>query len=138
MPVCISVACNHPDNGLFDGRAPMITVGAVNGMADYLELECWSRRDRAPRFTETLRGFRLLRREWPVESRKYGVGNWCWNGYLVRHAVAVRFVCWLRETGFYGVDGAEENLHEWWKHGGDFPGFRWKARLTCVRFGRHA
>lgn len=105
--VMIDMACNDPDNGLFDHSCCQISLGF-----DFLELECqgW----KPPRFAELDGAIRLSGKKWPIIGSKYGVGNWCWNGYWMKIPVAVDFLTWLHGKETFHCTSGEERLFNIW------------------------
>ena len=93
--ITLEVACNDPDNGLFDYKAPALNVAGN-------ELE--ARRLREPRFLEIdgrrpgWNRIRLAGKCWDYNGSKEWYGNWCWNAYYL-------LPCDLKKTpGWYMVD----------------------------------
>lgn len=105
--IMIDIACNDPDSGVFAGVAEQICVGH-----EVLELELCGRR--SPKFAELGNAIKLSRRTWPIIGSKDWVGNWCWNGYWMKIADAVRFLDWLHSTGIYHCTCGEERLFNTW------------------------
>lgn len=105
--IMIDVACNDPDNGLFAGRAEQISIGC-----DLLELEA---RRSAPKFVELTNGFRLAGKSWHSPLSKYGVGNWCWNGYWMKTKHAAHFLSWLHSRNLFSVSSGESRLFNMWQ-----------------------
>lgn len=119
--IFLDVCCNDPDNGLFAGRAAMLQIG---------EAEFGLSRAREPAFVELaagmqITGIRLAGKSWQVDGAKHGVGNWCWNRYLLaRPAITARwymveFVTWLRARGLFHCESAPSEFFEWFNDGGD-------------------
>lgn len=107
--IMVDVACNDPDNGLFAHQAQQISIGY-----DLLSLEArnWCR---PPRFVETEDGFRLAGKAWRAHGSKYGVGNWCWNGYWMKTRDAADFMSWLHNRRLFTVECAEQRLFNMWQ-----------------------
>ena len=105
--IMVDVACNDPDNGLFAGRAEQISIGY-----DLLELDA---RRAAPKFVEIVGGFRLAGKQWHSPHSKYGVGNWCWNGYWMKTRHAAHFLAWLHGRRLFGVSSGEQRLFNMWQ-----------------------
>jgi len=105
--IMVDVACNDPDNGLFAGRAEQISIGY-----DLLELEP---RRAAPRFVEMTNGFRLAGKQWHSPEAKYGVGNWCWNGYWMKTKHVAHFLSWLHGRRLFSVSSGESRLFNMWQ-----------------------
>jgi hypothetical protein len=109
--VMIDIACNDPDNGLFAGRAEMIEIGT-----DFIEMEA---RGRPPRFddhgAESNNLVYLAGKRWPVIGCKYGVGNWCWNGYWMEIPVAVDFLVWLHGRRLFNLTCGETRIFNIWE-----------------------
>lgn len=106
--VMIDVACNDPDNGLFAHRCEAIQIGT-----DFIELEA---RRRAPKFEDQGgENIWIAGKRWPVIGMKYGVGNWCWNGYWFEIPVAVTFLIWLHGRKLFDLTCGEERIFNLWK-----------------------
>lgn len=106
--VMIEVACNDPDNGNFAGRAEQTQIGD-----QFVELE--AKREPAPRFVETPRGFRLAGKNWTTYGGKDWFGNWCWNGYWMTIPDAVAFLAWLHQRDLYDLTTGESRIFSRWK-----------------------
>lgn len=113
MPLYLDVACNDPDNGLFYERADQLNIGDA-------ELE--PRHYYAPpRFVELPDAIRLAGKTWQCESSTYGVGNWCWNRYVLAPKGAgvthrwymVEFLTWLRRRKLFHCSTAPSEFFEW-------------------------
>lgn len=104
----VDICCNDPDNGLFAGRAVQIQCGV-----DFIELEAL--RYPEPKLVETETAIRLAGKTWPILGSKYGIGNWCWNGYWFRTDVAVDFFVWLHSRKLYDLTCGEERLFNLWR-----------------------
>jgi hypothetical protein len=105
--IMVDVACNDPDNGLFARRAEMISIGY-----DLLELEA---RRTPPTFVEIKGGFRLAGKQWHSPDSKYGVGNWCWNGYWMKTRHVAYFLSWLHGRKLFSVSSGESRLFNMWQ-----------------------
>lgn len=106
--VMVDICCNDPDNGLFAGRAEMISIGRN----DFIELE--ARPYLAPRMSELPGAIKLSRRKWPIIGSKYGVGNWCWNGYWMEIPTVVDLLCYLHERKLFSFACGEDRLCNIW------------------------
>ena len=111
MPMYVDIACNDGDNGLFAGVADQISIGdAEFEPAHY---------GASPTFRELDGAVRLSGKVWTIESSKYGVGNWCWNRYLLARPeitprwYLVEFVTWLRKRKIFRCTTAESEFYEW-------------------------
>jgi hypothetical protein len=111
--VMVDIACNDPDSGDFAGRAEMLSIGS-----DLLELEVI--RAIAPKFTEINEPEKprckvmFCRRIFPIFGSKYGVGNWCWNGYWFKIDDVVDMLAWLHQKRWYNCGVAEERIYNLW------------------------
>lgn len=113
--IWLDVACNNPDNGIFDFSAPMLQLGSA-------EFEC-SRA--APSFFEdlpapgSLSRMRLAGKNWTYSHSKDWVGNWCWNRYLLSHPkkslrwYLTDFVTWLRDRELYSCSQGPCEFFDW-------------------------
>ena len=108
----LHVACNDPDNGLFQHRAASITIGSIE-----LEACSWT----PPRFIDLGDRIRLAGKYWPIVGGKVWVGNWCWNAYTVsdgktqteRHWLT-DFATWLRCRRLYSITTGPTGFFDWW------------------------
>lgn len=106
----LDVACNDGDNGLFAGVAEMLSIG---------EAEFEPSKARSPAFRELDGAIRLSGKRWLIDHSRYGVGNWCWNRYLLARPgitprwYLVEFITWLRDRGFFHCTQAESEFYEW-------------------------
>ncbi|WP_303763543.1 hypothetical protein [Sphingobium yanoikuyae] len=111
MRIGIDIACNDPDNGLFDGRARAIHVD----MPGDTLMELAASDMVGPRMREVDFGIAISNKHWPVLGSAYGVGNWCWNRYWMSVETAVDFLAWTHQRGRFDVEQAEERLFAAWK-----------------------
>lgn len=111
--VAIDIACNDPDNGLFDYRAGMITLG------DDIELESDNWID-GYRFVDLGDAIRLHRRKFKIVASKGWIGNWCWNRYWMERAEAKRFVLMLRTSGRWRCTSGPSRWYEWFNREGRY------------------
>ena len=107
----LDVACNDGDNGLFADVADQLSIGdAEFEPAHY---------GRSPTFRELDGAVRLAGKRWLIESSIYGVGNWCWNRYLLaRPGITLRwylvdFVIWLRGRNLFHCTTGESEFYDW-------------------------
>ena len=63
---------------------------------------------------------RLHRRKFNVIGGKYGVGNWCWNGFKMERAEAKRFLGMLRASGRWSCVQGPSRWYLWF-NGPDEP-----------------
>ena len=115
----LHVACNDGDNGLFAGRADMLSIGdAEFEPASY---------GRPPTFVELDGAIRLSGKVWSISESKYGVGNWCWNRYLLaKHEITprwylVEFITWLRDRKLFHCTTAETEFYNWFNGSAVLP-----------------
>ena len=109
MPIVVSVACNHPDNGGFEGRATAIHLpdGA-------LELETVN--IAGVNFKELCGAIRIMRRRFPVLGSQDWYGNWCWNAYTMNRRDVVRLLVYLKERKhIWQPDGGWCEFWRWWE-----------------------
>ena len=105
--IIIAFCCNDPDTGNFTGGCTSISFPSES-----LELTSWgcSRRLRTESDSIILSGKR-----WPVVDHRYGVGNWCWDGYWLKPRTATEFLLWLRERRLFETDGGWPELADWYE-----------------------
>lgn len=107
----LHVACNDPDNGCFAGRAEQLNIGDATFEPTHHR--------HLPAFRELDGAIRLAGKRWQVSSSKYGVGNWCWNSYLLARPditprwYLVEFITWLRDRQLFRCTEAESDFFEW-------------------------
>lgn len=107
----LDVACNDGDNGLFAGRAEMLSIGEAEFDQAFT--------GRTPAFAELDGAVRLSGKVWRVIEYRYGVGNWCWNRYLLGRIdltprwYLVEFVTWLRAGRRWRCTTGESAFYEW-------------------------
>lgn len=107
----LDVACNDGDNGLFAGRAEMLSIGEAEFEQAFV--------GRSPAFTELDGAVRLSGKRWQVIESRQGVGNWCWNRYLLGRVgltprwYLVEFVTWLRARRLYRCTTGESAFYDW-------------------------
>lgn len=110
--VAIDVACNDPDNGMFAGRTMMIQIGEME-----IEADDWN----GYAFTVLEDGrFRLHRRLFPYVDRKFWLGNWCWDRFWMRRAVAKQFLGMVRGSGHWRCTQAPCRLYDWFNREGRY------------------
>jgi hypothetical protein len=116
MNVRVDICCNDPDNGIFDGRAAAIQLGG-DGL-----LELAAKNFEGPRLTllDGLDRIRIAGKHWPITATRDYIGNWCWNGYWMRPAVAVDFLTWLHGRHIFSVEQAEEWIFNMWMNPAPF------------------
>lgn len=107
--VPVDICCNHPDNGLFIGRAPSIHVGDIR-----LGCRTW---DWSPKFTEGNGWIRIGGMKITCLGSKYGVGNWCWNRYACDGAEVERLINWSRFRKWFDIEEADEEIFNDFKAG---------------------
>lgn len=102
----IDIACNDPDTGVFAHEAHAISIGDI-------ELDSYG----APRRFVLMEGgdqFRLSGKPWRYYAYKYGIGNWCWDGFWMTQADAADFVNWLRQRRLFDCTQAPERFFDWY------------------------
>jgi len=107
--VRIEIACNNPDNGLFDGVARAIHIGPVE-----LSSNTW---DWAPRLTEGDGWIRIGGKKLRCSGSTYGVVNWCWKAYFWERDDVEALLNWPRFRKWFSVDTGTESLYGKWKTG---------------------
>jgi hypothetical protein len=113
---CISIACNHPDNGHFMGHFDAVHYGDDQDM----ELQqTMGSRPFAIRFLDDSR-VRIRHRIFKYTWDKEWFGNWCWHGFRMERSEARRLLRYLRESGLWHCEGGPTRLYYWFNqsHGG--------------------
>lgn len=79
------------------GKAERVTVGD-------LELECrlWGGGVRMRMVNREL--LKIGRVELPFTGYRYGVGNWCWDGYDIPDEYVVKLINYLEKQKYWDVD----------------------------------
>ena len=109
--IYLEVACNDPDNGLFEGRASMMQIGDAEFMP--------SNRAGGCTFAELPGAIRIAGKTWRTAGSKEWFGNWCWNRYDLYHRQMttrwyfVEFVIWLRGRKLFTCTGAPSEFFDW-------------------------
>ncbi len=100
----VDFACND-EHGHFMGRAERVTVGE-------LELECTLLYSGVK--LETLAGqqVRVGRLVLPYSHYKYGVGNWCWDGYWLADEDVVKIINYLMRQKYWSCESGPEQGYE--------------------------
>jgi hypothetical protein len=102
----VDIACNDPDNGLFEGRAWMIQVGSLElGANDF----------RGPKMRELPDSIVIAGKHWPITGSQEWVGNWCWNRYEMEIDTLVDFLIWAHRRDFWSIDQGEERIYNLWQ-----------------------
>lgn len=110
----LHVCCNHPDNGLFTGRAMALNIVNMEFQAND-----WAR-GVAFREAPDGRNIRIAGKDWPILRSKEGVGNWCWNAYELGIATpnspqrVAEFLIWLRRRELFAIEAAPTVIWNWW------------------------
>lgn len=116
--VSISLCCNNPDNGMFEGRFDKVQIGQ-----DILTLDNQYWPPRSPRLKYRFKGdehaagnfgadpvvggIRVSRRFFEVWGHKAWWGNWCWDLVLMTPDVTIDFVNYLKELNVFQVESGE-------------------------------
>ncbi len=102
--VRVCLLCND-ENGVFAGTCEGISIHRGNLYAEFDFTGV-----RPPRLTLADDHFRLFRRSFPYSQRRYGVGNWCWDGFTMLPgdaAVLLNRAMLTRQFSASGGCGAE-------------------------------
>lgn len=104
--IIIHIACNNPDNGLFDGIATAINFRDIILEHKYME---------GCKFTELDNNrFRLSRRIFNYEACREWVGNWCWNAYVMEGHEALILLSYLRQSNNWQLTDSPVGFEKWW------------------------
>ncbi len=98
--VQVDFACND-ERGLFTGYAEAIQIGDLSLRGGSITLK-----QVGPRHV------RLGRLKLLFGHYKYGVGNWCWDGYWVRKEGALRLINYLMRQKYWHCEEAPEKLFD--------------------------
>jgi hypothetical protein len=115
--VSVSLCCNNPDNGMFNGRFSNVEIGD-----NLLSLDNKYYPPREPKLdyrfeTEGNNGFaadtaighiKVSHRNFPIIGYKYGWGNWCWSLVLVTPEVAIDLINYLQHLDHWTSEGDTE------------------------------
>lgn len=121
----VDLACNDPDTGNEVGlvRAVYICDGALESTDRIF--------DRPLRLVELDDAIRLAGKKWPVTWSKYGVGNWCWNGYGMKAEGVIAFCLWLRRRKlFWNWEGCCD-LVDWMEGEREMSPFELRTQLDA-------
>lgn len=103
----VDIACNSPDNGLFEGRCAGIQLPALN-------LELAAIDIRGPVFHADNRKVKLSRRVFPIVRSKEWCGNWCWNAYWLNLPVLINLLAYAHFLGLFSPEQGEDWLFDRW------------------------
>ena len=81
-------------------------------MDGMLELECWLRTRRLVPFDDIIRFAGKTR---PVIGSKSWYGNWCWEAYWMKAAVAIQFMVRLHGRKLFDCTAGWDVLYDLWK-----------------------
>lgn len=109
MLVCISIACNHPDNGHFRGRFDSLHYGNEQDME--LQHTYWWHGVRVRYLGDGK--VRISRRVFRFVREKEWFGNWCWNGLWMEVKEARRLLRYLRDSGDWHCEAGPQRLFHW-------------------------
>lgn len=103
----VSVCCNDGNNG--------VCLGVFEAI-DFVDSRDYSARLYGPptRVTYLEGRARISRRLYEISSFRYGVGNWCWDGFAMSRGSALRLLEYLLKARRFEV--------EEYDHGGPFAG----------------
>lgn len=110
----VDIACNDPDNGLFDHRASAIQL-------DDQILELAAHDMRGPRMRVSGDAIFISNRKFPIVDHKSWVGNWCWDRFWLPLDDAVALFAWLHRRGMFAVEQGDTRLFNAWKSDASFP-----------------
>lgn len=91
----VDICCNNPDNGLFDGKATAIKMGAYHFEAKNMN---------GHKLTDMGDSLRIHGKRYPYKDYREWVGNWCWNSYNIPRADALKLWDVLMNNGFWEVE----------------------------------
>jgi hypothetical protein len=89
----IHFACND-EHGNFMGRAERIQIGD-------LSLECTLMYSGVKLETEAGQLLRVGRILVPFSGYRYGVGNWCWDGYRIADEDVLKIIHYLQKQKYW-------------------------------------
>lgn len=116
--LAIDFACNDPDNGEFGHRVTLACFEGGAGRRYGFELSINTANNGA-RFSIVDRGgktfVRLHRRLYEFASRKYWLGNWCWDRFWFPRAEGVRLLRDMARSGRWSPDCGPTRLWAWWE-----------------------
>src|SRR5579863_1112972 len=111
MLIRVDFACNDPDNGDFAGRVSAVTWRGTGHEGIELAYDYFGA---GLKFTVERNRLRILRRWYPFERTKAWYGNWCWDAYWFKPAVAKSMLRHFRASGKFQCDGGRALLCDWW------------------------
>jgi len=107
----ISIACNHPDNGLFMGRFDAMHYGDDQDME--IASRFWgSRAGMGVRYLGDGK-IRISHGVFEYEREKEWFGNWCWNGLWMERGEARRLLRYIRDSDKWHCEGGPTRLYRW-------------------------
>ena len=121
--ITVSVCCNDPDNGLFDGRVAAIEIHGAEGCDITLKPRIYP----APRFawldnapkphdSRESMGFKVARFRFRCAPYKAWYGNWCWDAVKMSGVEVLR-LCRVLCRARWGCTEADCDFAEAWRKG---------------------
>lgn len=105
----LHVCCNDWRNGIFTGKVSAIEVASLNLECRFLD---WQ-----PRITEGDGFIRIGGRKLRCSGSKYGIGNWCWNGYKCDAEDVLALLNWPKFRTWFDLTEAPEKVFDAYRAG---------------------
>ena len=114
----VSFACNHPENGMFSGRAWMAhpeSLYRVGRHPWYAELthDDWGR-GVTIKLDEPRMRLRLHRVWFGYKKHLPMFGNWCWDACEFERSTGKRLLALMPEHGEWHREAGRSSFYRWW------------------------
>lgn len=128
----VAVACNNPDNGLFDGRVTGITFRFPQGSVDFDHDDIL----RGQSFkVEDRQGVGVMvfgHARFPFVGSREWVGNWCVNEYVMKRPAGLRLLHYINRHNDWTMSGGDTRIFDWLLRLCDRPGYLPHCTLHAV------
>lgn len=118
--ITVSICCNNPDNGSFDGRVAGIEIHGIDGCDVTLEPRtypaprfAWSNLPLKPHDPRETSGFKVARFRFRCAFYKSWYGNWCWEAVKMSGVEVLRLCKVLCNAGWSCTEAASEFAEAW-------------------------
>jgi hypothetical protein len=122
--ITVSICCNDPDNGNFDGHVAGIEIHGSEGCDIALEPRVfpspsfrWLDDPPKPHDSRETAGFKVARFRFRCAPYKSWYGNWCWDAVKMSGVEVLRLCKVLRNSGSWGCAEADVDFSEAWNKG---------------------
>lgn len=122
--ITVSMCCNDPDNGMFDGHVVGIEIHGADGCDITLEPRVvpspsfrWLDDPPKPHDSRETAGFKVARFRFRCAPYKSWYGNWRWDAVKMSGIEVLRLCKVLRNSGSWSCSEADFDFAEAWDQG---------------------